>query len=92
MDESRSEELNALVSAIPEGWSRARIAGQAWGVTRTTHAGGKVISVSGERLSDNEQLSANVWLTSEGAVLKPCEVPPEKVMKFLRAAATAFST
>ena len=91
MDEGRDQELDALIGAIPEGWSRAQIAGQMWGVTRTTRAGGKVISVDAERLGDTEQLGANVWITSEGAVLRPCEVPEEKVMRFLRAAATAFS-
>jgi peptide-methionine (S)-S-oxide reductase len=91
MDVSRDQELDALIGAIPEGWSRAQIAGQSWGVTRITRAGGKVISVDAERLGDTEQLGANVWITSEGAVLRPCEVPEEKVMQFLRAAATAFS-
>lgn len=91
MNGSRGQELDALVGAIPEGWSRVQIAGQIWGVTRTTHAGGKVISVNAERLSDTEQLGANVWITSEGAVLRPCEVPEEKVMQFLRTAAAAYS-
>lgn len=91
MDGSRDHELDALIERIPEGWSRARIAGRSWGVTRTTRAGGKVISVDAERLGDTEQLGANVWITSEGAVLRPCEVPEEKLMQFLRAAATAFS-
>ncbi len=91
MDGSRDQELDALIERIPEGWSRAQIAGRSWGVTRTTRAGGKVISVDAERLGDTEQLGANVWITSEGAILRPCEVPEEKVMQFLRAAATAFS-
>ncbi|TDD53488.1 peptide methionine sulfoxide reductase [Nonomuraea terrae] len=91
MDEGWDQELDTLVRTIPEGWSRAEIAGQAWGVTRTTHAGGKVISLNAERLSDTEQLGANVWITSEGLVLRPCEVPAEKVMRFLRAAAKVYT-
>jgi peptide-methionine (S)-S-oxide reductase len=91
MDGGRDQELDTLLRIIPEGWSRAEIAGQAWGVTRTTRAGGKVISVNAERLGDTEQLGANVWITSEGPVLRPCEVPAEKVMQFLRAAAKVYS-
>lgn len=91
MDRARDQELDTLIGAIPEGWSRVRIAGRNWGVTRATRAGGKVISVDAERLGDSEQLGANVWITSEGATLRPCEVPAEKVMQFLRAAATTFS-
>jgi hypothetical protein len=92
MDGSGDQELDALIGAIPEGWSRVQVAGRSWGVTRITRAGGKVVSVDAERLGDAEQLGANVWITSEGAVLRPCEVPAEDVMQFLRAAATAFTT
>lgn len=91
MDGFQDQELDTLIQAIPEGWTRVHIAGRSWGVTRTTRAGGKVISVDAERLGDTEQLGANVWITSEGATLRPCEVPEEKVMQFLRSAATEFS-
>ncbi|MBT2486744.1 MULTISPECIES: peptide methionine sulfoxide reductase [unclassified Microbacterium] len=91
MDDARHDDLDALVDAIPEGWSRVRIDGQDWGVTRTTRAAGGVISVDADRLADDERFGANVWRTSDGTVLRPCEVPPEKVMHFLRAASTAFS-
>lgn len=86
MGETRDQGLDALIGAIPEGWSRTRIAGQTWGVTRTTRAGGKVISIDAERLGAAEGLGANVWFTADGAVLRPCEVSEERVMQFLRAA------
>jgi hypothetical protein len=91
MDGTRDQELDALIQAIPEGWSRVQIAGQPWAITRITRARGQVISVDAERLGDTEHLGANVWITSEGTVLRPCEVPEEKVMQFLRAAATSLS-
>jgi hypothetical protein len=85
------QELDALVRAIPEGWTRVQIAGHVWGITRTTRAGGKVISLDAERLGDKEQLGANVWMLAEGSVLRPCEVPEEKVMQVLRDAAATFA-
>jgi hypothetical protein len=91
-DRTPDHELDALIGAIPEGWSRVQIAGQSWAITRTTRAQGQVISVDAERLGDSEHLGANVWITSGGSVLKPCEVPEERVMQFLRAAATSLST
>lgn len=91
MDASNDRELDTLLETIPEGWSRTTLAGDAWGVRRSTHAGGKVISVTAERLGGTEQLGANVWITSEGPILRPCEVPEEKIMEFLRAAAEAYS-
>lgn len=91
MDGPEDRDLAALVSLIPEGSSRTHIAGQPWSISRTTRAGGKVVSIDAEHLGGTEQLGANVWLTTEGAVLRPCEVPEEKVMQFLRAAAPSFS-
>ncbi|MFL1377749.1 peptide methionine sulfoxide reductase [Nocardiopsis protaetiae] len=91
MDESPDCELDTLIRAIPEGWSRTDIGGRTWAVTRTTRAEGKAISLEAELLGTGERLGANVRLTSGGAVLRPCEVSEEKVMWFLRAAAAAFS-
>ncbi|MFE7508839.1 peptide methionine sulfoxide reductase [Promicromonospora sp. NPDC057488] len=89
MGESRDEGLEELIGAIPEGWSRAQIAGQTWGVTRTTRAGGKVVSFEAEHLGGADGLGANIWFTADGAVLKPCEVPAESVLQVLRAAASS---
>lgn len=89
--DSDCRDLDRLLAAIPEGWSRADIAGEPWAVTRATHAGGKVISLSAERLGGAEQLGANVWITSEGPILRPCEVPAERVLRLLHAASEAYS-
>ncbi|WP_454856238.1 hypothetical protein [Promicromonospora soli] len=92
MNQPQDHDLDALVGEIPEGWSRVRISGQTWGVARTTRANGAVVSISAERLSDAEQISANVWITANGPVLKPCEVPADAVVTFLQAAATEYSS
>ena len=86
------DELEALLKAIPEGWTRVQIGGRGWGITRTTRAAGKTISLDAERLGTTEHFGANVWNTSEGSVLRPCEVPEEKVMQLLRDAAASFET
>ena len=38
MSPSRDEELETLVHAIPEGWTRLHLAGEPWAITRTTRA------------------------------------------------------
>jgi peptide-methionine (S)-S-oxide reductase len=78
-------EIGMLMTNIPEGWSRAEIAGHPWAITRVTHAGGKAISLNAEQLDDTGQLGANVWITSKGTILRPCEIPAERVLQFLRA-------
>jgi peptide-methionine (S)-S-oxide reductase len=90
MAEDADHELSALIRAVPEGWTRVQIAGQGWGISRTTRAGGRTISFDAERLGGKERLGANVWNTSEGTVLRPCEVPEERVMQVLRDAVATF--
>ncbi|MBO0811761.1 MAG: hypothetical protein J2P23_06905 [Microlunatus sp.] len=91
LDRGPDEELSTLLATVPSGWSRTEVAGRTWAVTRTTHARGKVITVTAERLDDDRQLGANIWITSDGPVLRPCELPAETVLQFLRAAAKAYS-
>lgn len=91
MSQPRDDELDALIRAIPEGWTRLRLAGDSWAITRSTRADGKVVSVDAERLGGRDYLGANIWLTTRGAVLRPCEVPAESVMQMLRAAVDALS-
>ena len=86
MNGTQNPDLGALIGAVPEGWTRADVDGRPWGVTRVTRAGGKMVSLNAERLGDSEQLGANIWITSDGPVLRPCEVPAEKVLHFLRTA------
>ena len=90
MTREPDRELDALIRVIPEGWTRVQVAGEGWGIARTTRAGGKTISFDAEHLGTKEHLGANVWNTSEGSVLRPCEVPEERVMQFLRDAAATL--
>ncbi len=80
-----SEELAALLARVPEGWSRFEIDGEPWSVSRVARAGGRAVTLEARRLGSAEGFGANVWLTSAGAVLRPCEVPAEQVLDLLRA-------
>ena len=71
------------VDRVPEGWSRVSYDGRAYGLTKTTRAGGRSISVLAEELGGSDLVSANVYRTAEGDVLKPCEMPEATVLAFL---------
>ena len=47
---------------------------------------GSSLSVYAEQLGGSDVISANVYRTGAGDVLKPCEMPAAKVLDFLRAA------
>jgi hypothetical protein len=69
---------------VPDGWTRVRVGGRSYGVSRTAHAGGRTLTIHAEELGGTDVVSANVLRTAAGDVLKPCEMPAEKVMTFLR--------
>ncbi|PJJ70960.1 hypothetical protein CLV46_0492 [Diaminobutyricimonas aerilata] len=84
-DEVDSAELAELLARVPDGWSRQSIDGSPWGVSRVEHVGGRSTTVTADELGGPGYLSANVWHTNEGLLLRPCEVPAEEVLRVLRA-------
>lgn len=77
-------ELDELVDRVPEGWTPVRYDGRRYGLTRRTHAAGRSVSVLAEELGGPDRVSSNVYRTDAGWLLKPCEMPAEKVLAFLR--------
>lgn len=78
--------LEELVERVPEGWSVATYDGRRWGVTRTSRAGGRAVSVYAEELGGTDVVSTNVYLAEAGTELRPCEMPAATVLAFLRGA------
>lgn len=75
--------LKSLIDKIPVGYSEVIYKGGKYGVSRKDFNSGKSIKVYAEELGGNDFISFNYYETSE-ATLKPCEMPEEKVMDFLR--------
>lgn len=46
------------------------------------------MSVYAEELGGSDVISTNVYLTSSAEELRPCEMPAQKVLDFLREAVT----
>ena len=76
-------DLRALFERLPEGWSEVLVDGRRYGVTRTVRVGGRQQSVYAEQLGGTDVVSANLYSTAAGDVLKPCEMPAAKVLAFL---------
>ena len=68
---------------MPEGWSPVAYRGRRYGLTRTSRAGGRSVSVYAEELGGDDVVSTNVYRTTTGDVLKPCEMPAATVLAFL---------
>ena len=76
--------LEPLVDRVPEGWTLAAYGGRRYGLRRTSRAGGRSIAVYAEELGGPDVVSTNVYRTSAGDVLRPCEMPAATVLAFLR--------
>ena len=85
VEDGSGDGLAELVDRVPTGWSRHDVDGRAWGLTRVDHAGGRSSTIEGEELGGARRMSANVWRTTSGTHLKPCEMPAEQVLAVLRA-------
>jgi hypothetical protein len=75
--------LHLLVDRVPEGWSVVTYDDRPYGLTRTSRASGRSISLYAEELGGTDVVSTNVYRTSTGDLLKPCEMPEAKVLGFL---------
>ena len=78
------DELTELLAGIRPGWTRVEVDGRAYGLTRTDRVAGRTITLYAEELDGPDVVSANIWRTHDGDVLRPCEMPAEKVIGFLR--------
>lgn len=75
--------LAALVDQVPEGWTAVTFEGRRYGLSRTTRAGGRSISIYAEELGGPDVVSTNVYRTAAAELLRPCEMSAAKVLAFL---------
>ncbi|WP_460217760.1 peptide methionine sulfoxide reductase [Psychroserpens sp. MEBiC05023] len=68
---------------LPKGYSEVTFQHKKYGITRTDFNQGKSIKVYAEELSGNDFISLNYYITSNEELLKPCEMPEDKVIQFL---------
>jgi len=73
-----------IIETIPEGYSTVLFENKKYGLTKTTFANGKSYKIYAEELQGTDFISLNYYLTSTSELLKPCEMPAEKVTRFLR--------
>lgn len=75
--------LAALLDRVPEGWTLVEYDGRRYGLSRTTRARGRSVTLFAEELGGTGVVSTNVLRTSTGDLLRPCEMPAATVLAFL---------
>jgi len=75
--------LAELVERVQDGWTLVSYDDRPYGLSRSTHARGRSISLLARELGGLDLVSANVYTTSKGPQLHACEMPDRKVLDFL---------
>jgi peptide-methionine (S)-S-oxide reductase len=76
--------IREMLNSIPEGTSRGQFQGRTYVVSKSLHNEGRSIKLFAEEAGGDDFISLNFYETSRGESLKPCEMPEEKVLTFLR--------
>ncbi|MFD0859819.1 hypothetical protein [Roseovarius aquimarinus] len=71
--------------ALPLGSFHGRASGRRYLVTRSDLAGGAAQKLVAKELGGPDYISLNLYRLASGARLKPCEMPEEKVVRFVLA-------
>lgn len=74
--------LNTL-NALPVGTSFGHAFGRRYVVSKTKFNAGKSVKLVGEALDQSDYISLNWYDLAAGPKVKPCEMPLQKVMRFL---------
>lgn len=72
------------ITTLPKGYSEVNYEGKKYSVSRRDFNGGKSIKIYAEELGGNHFISFNYYFTTKLNLLKPCEMPEEEVIRFLK--------
>ncbi|UWQ80178.1 hypothetical protein K3725_03970 [Leisingera sp. S132] len=75
----------AAFDALPLGAFNGTAAGRRYLVCRENLANGKSQKLVARELGGTDYISLNLYRLTSGAWLKPCEMPEEKVIRFVLA-------
>ena len=76
--------LRSTLARFPEGAFDVDFDGRRYGAAKTTFAGGRSLKFEAWERGGDDYISLNLYHLGDGRdVLKPCEMPVEKVSHFL---------
>lgn len=76
-------QLKQLIDSIPEGITKIVYKSQTYSLIKNTFNTGNSIKVFAKDLSGTDIISANIYSLNSNYILKPCEMPEQKVLHFL---------
>jgi peptide-methionine (S)-S-oxide reductase len=80
--------LAELFARLPVGHSLVEHGGRRWRAVRSVQVDGRSQKVFAEQLGGTGVVSANLYLVGDREELRPCEMPADAVLDFLRGVRT----
>lgn len=77
-------EIAHLIDKIPIGYSEVLYSGARYSLTRQIFNQGQSDKIFAKELAGNDFISLNFYRLKNSVQLKPCEMPSEKVIHFLK--------
>ena len=71
------------IQQLPTGYSKVYYEKVKYGVTKSEFNQGNSFKIYATELGGNNFISLNYYCTSNNEILKPCEMPEEKVIHYL---------
>ena len=71
------------IKIIQKGYSEVLYLNKKYGITKSKFNNGYSYKIYAEELGGNVFISLNYYITSKEEILKPCEMPKQKVIHFL---------
>jgi peptide-methionine (S)-S-oxide reductase len=72
------------IQKISEGYSEGIYNHKKYSITKQIFNKGKSFKIFGKELKGKDFISLNYYITSKNELLKPCEMPKEKVIDFIK--------
>ncbi|MDH7445538.1 peptide methionine sulfoxide reductase [Aquimarina sp. 2201CG14-23] len=76
--------LLTWIQKIPEGYSEGIYNNTKYSITKEIFNHGKSFKIYAKELQGKDFISLNYYLTSTSELLKPCEMPEQKVIDFIK--------
>ncbi|MGH1387567.1 peptide methionine sulfoxide reductase [Kordia sp.] len=75
--------IKEKIEAIALGYSEVMYNNKKYGLTKSEFNNGNSYKIYAEELGGNDFISLNYYITTKDELLKPCEMPQQKVIHFL---------
>lgn len=72
------------LNKIEEGYSQGIYKSKKYGIAKNTFNNGKSVKLYANELGGRDFISLNYYSTGKKGLLRPCEMPEEKVIDFLK--------